>query len=346
MPQPSPTSPPRPIWEHTLRECLAMTEYAFAAGMKVPPDLSVKLDSLGTVAAPAAPAVPLADATNAAADEAEAQAARHAPTPAEPDPQTLTLVHNRLADLVAPATPKTILLLATEQAKSGPFLFLGAVPMIRRLMALAALSMFGFGLVSLSENVDGSGFNLLQNSGLSLFLSEIFLLSAASIGASFANLFQAQRYIKDGTFDPKYESSYWVRYVLGLMAGTILALLIPVEALAGGQGDSIIDQLGKPILALLGGFAAAAVYRILHRMVAALESLVSGDTHDQVAAEEQAAKSRLAERQTQDRMNLSLQLIALEEKLGTSADPAIRSELKKVQHQLIKGEEDVHPEPS
>jgi hypothetical protein len=211
-------------------------------------------------------------------------------------------------------------------------------------MAVAVASMVGFVTVSLSEQVDGKGFDLLQNSGTSLLLSELFLLFAASIGASFSNLFEAQRYIKDGTFDPKFESSYWVRYVLGLMAGTILALLIPIEALASsqeGSGSSIVDQLGKPVLALLGGFAAAAVYRILNRIVAALESLVAGDTRDLVAAEEAARKVKFAERETQSRMNLSLKLIALQENLETADDPAAaRTALKRIQQQLIKGEEE------
>lgn len=255
----------------------------------------------------------------------------------------LTGIHNRLSQLVAPATPKTILLLAMEEKNPGPLKFLGAVPLIRRLMAVAAFSMVGFILVTLSEDVDGSGFDLLENSGYKLLLSELFLIFAASIGASFTNLFEAQRYIKDGTFDPKFESSYWVRYVLGLMAGTILAMLVPIEALVaegGDGGSSILHQLGKPMLALLGGFAASAVYRILNRIVAALESLVAGDTRDLVMAQEQMTKARLQEQETQNRMKLSTQLITLEQKLGDAKDPSvILNELKEIQKQLVRGEE-------
>jgi hypothetical protein len=37
----------------------------------------------------------------------------------------------------------------------------------------------------------------------------------AGLGACFAALFLANRYIAEGTFDPKYESSYWIRFILG-----------------------------------------------------------------------------------------------------------------------------------
>ncbi len=124
----------------------------------------------------------------------------------------LAQVHARLADLVAPARPRTILLLAEEKEKANPFYFLGEVPLIRRLMFISIISLIGLISVSLSSAVDGNpkSFSLLENQGTSLLLNQLFLLTAASLGASFANLIQTQRYIKDGTFDPKYESSYWV----------------------------------------------------------------------------------------------------------------------------------------
>ena len=119
-------------------------------------------------------------------------------------------------------------------------------------------------------------------------------MTEPGLGACFAGLFQANRYIANNTFDPKFESSYWIRIVLGLMAGIILAELIPLNLLSesgtsGSEsgGSSSIAALGKPVLALLGGFSAAAVYRIIARIVDALESLVRGDTKDAMAARDQ-----------------------------------------------------------
>lgn len=331
------------VRRQVLEECKAMAAYAFGAGIKVPESL---IGRLGQAEARMAP--PRTEKSEPGARPGRSAETASEGKPDDPAKDTLprdpadllTQVHNRLAELVAPATPRTILLLAREEAKGSPLRFLGAVPLIRRLLIVALVSMCGFVWISLSEDVDGNGFDLLKNSGFNLLLSELFLLFAASIGVSFANLFEAQRFIKDGTFDPKFESSYWVRHVLGLMAGTILALLVPIEALAAEQESTILQQLGKPMLALLGGFSASAVHRILSRLVAALETLVKGDTRDLMAAQDRAGKARLAERETQSRMELSSQLIHLEETLSGSSDPkeALAS-LRELQRRLIRGEE-------
>ena len=49
---------------------------------------------------------------------------------------------------------------------------------------------------------------------------------------------------------------------------------------AGGHTGA--QALGPPTIALLGGFSASAVYRILTRMVEALESIFSGGAREQV----------------------------------------------------------------
>ncbi len=340
---------PEGIRQQVLAASQAMAKYAFAAGMKVPSDIVEKLEalsSIGTETGAVANAASSDEKSKGSPDRviADQEAASALAGLTDDGARQLTRIHNRLADLVAPATPKAILLLATEEAKGGFWLFLGAVPLIRRLLATAALSMIAFVAVSLSKHVNGLNFDLLKNSGMTLFLSEFFLLTAASIGASFTNLFEAQRYVKGGTFDPKFESSYWVRYVLGLMAGTILALLIPIEALAGsggeGRGADIFVQLGKPILALLGGFAARAVYSILNRLVTTMESLVAGDASAAAAAHEQMAKARSIQRDIENRVGLSARLNTLEQTISETPDPAeMRKALARLRQELISGED-------
>ena len=46
------------------------------------------------------------------------------------DIASLTKAHNQLAELVAPAMPETILMMAQEQEKQTWFLFLGRVPLL------------------------------------------------------------------------------------------------------------------------------------------------------------------------------------------------------------------------
>ncbi|HSG41334.1 MAG TPA: hypothetical protein VLE27_16960 [Thermoanaerobaculia bacterium] len=225
----------------------------------------------------------------------------------------LVEIHNRLAQLVAPATPRSLVFLAKEEARRSPFDFFGEIPLVRRLMAVALSSTVLLFSVSLSPIVDGrtENFSLLSNSGYSLFLHQLFLVTAASIGACFANLYRVKNYVKDGTFDPVYESSYWIRYILGLLAGTLIALLIPVEAwLASleGSSDSILQEMGKPTLALLGGFSSAAVYRILDRLVTSLETLVGGDQRDTAAVQERLWEARMSQRETQARLEAAEQM--------------------------------------
>lgn len=59
-------------------------------------------------------------------------------------------------------------------------------------------------------------------------------------------------------------SSDWVRFNLGLIAGMVLAVLVPIDT-----GSKTFE---RPLLALLGGFSASVVYRILQRLVDTLES--------------------------------------------------------------------------
>jgi hypothetical protein len=94
----------------------------------------------------------------------------------------------------------------------------------------------------------------------------------------------------------------------------------------------------KPLLAFLGGFSARVVYRILTRLVEALESFVDGSAKDALAAREQVARMQLdqqLEKMRQDhaaslgadRLKLAMQLISMKENLakgsGNNAEIAL-----------------------
>ncbi len=143
------------------------------------------------------------------------------------------------------------------------------------------------------------------------------------------------RYIVDGTFDPKYNASYWIRLVLGLIAGLILALLIPID------NKSALKELTKPTLAMLGGFSVTVVHRILRRLVDTVESLVRGETRDLVAAQEQASKARLSEQLAQNRIQLASRLTKLQQQINASANPdELKQELERILGTLIPPDAD------
>ena len=327
------------LQDQLLHQCKTMAEYAFASGLKVPGTL---LPPLEAYADRTEDETETSSENGAAPGSKNQEAASTATAPSQlaNKAQQLARIHAQLVDIVAPAKPRTILLLATEASKGGFWQFLGPVRLIRRMMVTAIFCLIALLSISLSPTVDGNPdkFSLLHNSGSSLFLNQLFLLSAAGIGASFSALFMAARFVREVSFDPVYEASYWIRFVLGLIAGIMLATLIPIDSVTqGAQSKSATFQgLGQPVLALLGGFSATLVYRVLNRLVAAVESLVRGDTRDLAVAQEQQLKARFAEQSVQNRLRLSAELAALQQKLSASADPdELRRELDRIQSDLI-----------
>src|SRR5215218_5972866 len=130
------------------------------------------------------------------------------------------------------------------------------------------------------------------------------------MGASFAMLMQVSGYVVKRNYDPKYEPSYWIKFFLGIMAGFILVTLVPVD----GVQDKTLS-LAQPTVAMLGGFSASAVFRILTRLVEAVESLFRGDTKDQI-------DRRVSEETSQARIGFAAQVVRLQQEVSTGADPA------------------------
>jgi ABC-type multidrug transport system fused ATPase/permease subunit len=179
----------------------------------------------------------------------------------------LVEVHDLLSQTIAPATPRAVLLLDPIFADKTMLSWISPVALLRRLMIMAFFSLVGFIAIALSPYVAADGGDIFHSDGIPLFVNLMFFVFSASLGACFAALFQANNYIIAGVFDPKYEPSYWIRLLVGIMAGLILASLIPIDPEA-------LNGLGHPTLSLLGGFSASLVYRILNLLVSMVEDMV------------------------------------------------------------------------
>lgn len=296
-----------------MLESVAMAKYAFASGKKVPGDAIEKLEK-----------------------HVEARLtveAQQNPTPAnlhKADVKYLVEVHNQLCKIVEPAKPRSILLLEEERLKGSKFSFIGAVPFIRRMALASFLSLVLFVIISSSPeiNADPNTWNLFQTSGLKLLLKELFLLCAAGLGASFNALFKANRYIVTGTFDPTYESSYWIRFLLGIIAGMIMATLIPIEKASQAE-------FGKPLLAMMGGFSARFVYRVIERIIDTLNSMIRGDSSKLAGAREEQQKARLLRDQMQARQQLNSELAKLHQDIesGVNTDE-VKKKVSKLMNRL------------
>jgi hypothetical protein len=224
----------------------------------------------------------------------------------------LVIAHGRLSKTILPATPRSVRLLEEQKPQSQFGRILGPVRLIRQLMVFALLQLLTFVLILSLTNVAAIR-NPIQNiiqtdSAWTALWTSLFYLSAAGLGAAFAGLFAANRSVSEGTFDLTLESSYWTMIVLGLIGGVLLAQVLPNDF----EG---LGELTKPLLALLGGFSAPAVYGILNRLVQTVEALVQGDSSEILAAQEKEAKARAQEESVQNRMQLAAKVVSLQEKI-------------------------------
>jgi hypothetical protein len=194
----------------------------------------------------------------------------------------IIVIHNDLAGKVGPATPGAILLIESELKKASRWRFyfglrfLGPVRIVRAMMGVSIIMLLLFLGISLFQeiNLDNLALGLYDLHGKVLAYNLLFLLASAGIGASFAALFELRSYITSRTYDTVYATDYWIRFILGLVSGLILAELVPVQDMI--ESKSYIGDMAKPVLAMLGGFSVQAVYRILQRIVQTLETLVQG----------------------------------------------------------------------
>ncbi len=177
-------------------------------------------------------------------------------------------IHNALSEILEPAVPGSIYMIEEELEKNSFLSKFGCVPFIRRMMVVSIISMLTFILISLSSAINKNVItqSIFDLKGMELLKFFIFLLSASGLGASFSSLLRANRFIINRTFDAKYETSYWVRFIVGLMSGIIITELVPEQIFESVQLAS------KPTLALLGGFSADLVYKILEHLVSVVES--------------------------------------------------------------------------
>ena len=203
----------------------------------------------------------------------------------------LMTAHAALSKVIAPATPLS--LKATEPAR-GPLGSLRRPPLILAMILVGALSAIGFVVTIL--------YTTTSKSPAGEKLNWCF---AAALGAVFYVLFTALSYVKDRTFDPRYNPLYVIRFVLGVLAGLILAIVLGAPLF---NKNTTISGLGPSVIALLGGFSTEAVYQVLQRLVDMLLAAIRGDNSD-------AAKAKAAQ-------------AAQKELLSLADDPAMPAALK------------------
>lgn len=314
----------------TLEECETMVRYAQAQGKEVPSHVLKQMSDLKAIGHELNNELKAGNIENL-------------------DPRSLNMaligdLHRHMAIVIAPATPATVLLMEENKSK-GVFGFLGPVPLVRRLNFITILCLFTFLGLFFAPEVNSITINgdILSYEGMAFVYNELVILCMAALGASFYALFEVYKYITKNSYDPTYDSIYWIRFVLGIVSGVILAQFIFVspEILGENVGDvadnvSKSRELGgfmtyKPLLAFLGGFSARVVHKILNSMVEAIETFISGSARDMVVAREEAAKVKMeqqidsiklktAQIEGAERMKSTIKLMQLKEEMNYGAN--------------------------
>jgi hypothetical protein len=228
-------------------------------------------------------------------------------------------VHDGLLKLVAPASPGSIEASSLRPTRNPALFFIGV-------FGVASFLVFIFPIIFLA--IGGQVFDLLQ------------IIGAAGLGSSFYALHTASSYIKSGTFDPKYNNTYLIRLVLGLLSGLILAyflkdLLHLNTAKAGGGTEdpgAKVALIGVSALALVGGYAAEAVAQILDRVSETLVALISGSDKDKIEAARQKAQAD-AEKKTTEVLGDTVK--RLHDALNDPNPAAVASNVQKVMQEIL-----------
>lgn len=289
---------PCAIHDQLVQDCAAMAKYSLSSGIEVP-----------------------ADALQLLADECDSE---EAPKGVDLAVRRLGKIHSRLAALVDPATPKSI---RYTQASQGSFFRAkGSTQLLRWLVYTALTSLALFIVMGAVAFPDWFASLAIQ----------LQYVAAAALGASFFSLYKANDFVTRSTFDPRHESTYWVRIGLGVIAGTILANFVNIDI-----SEATSETFEKATVAMLGGFSADVVKRILNRLVETLESLVKGNASDLIASREQSMKVKMAEQLGQRRLEMAGKLANLQQRIGKDVNSdQLRQQLQTMVSDLIGSEQD------
>jgi hypothetical protein len=310
-----------------IEECGMMLHYAQSKGKLIPPHI---IEQLGKIQAAVYTM------------EMELDKGAEKINPLSINYSELSGIHHELAKVIAPASPATVFLMEKHK-KKGISGLLGPVPLVRQLNLLTLLCLITFlslfyingvnGVDSFSVNGD-----ILSYKGMRFIFNELVIVCIAALGSCFYALFEVSKYIAKNSYDPKYDSVYWIRISLGIVSGVILAQFIFVspEIINPENSRETANELGafityKPLLAFLGGFSARVVHKILNSLVEAIETFISGSARDMVRTREEAAKVKMmdnitaikqknAQDDAAERMKSTLKLMQLKQDLMNGAD--------------------------
>ena len=257
-----------------INEIRALVAYLLQSGVKLPPELGDKIEKINQAIGGQVSVSELID------------------------------VYGELSDLIKPAIPRGIYSKRSDsfsKTQQSP-------PIVWEMLGVSVFSLLllillgGSGYVT-PQNIDA---NPLESEGFVSYMPSLYILISAALGAAFNNLNSMYSYIVAGVYDPKYVSSYWVRLVLGIVAGYIIAQLVDLDI------DGIYD---KTLLAILGGYSVEVVIWALGRFVETLKTLIQGSQGFTAEKYQQELNTELSAYKIKNSAKLSGQLLETKAKL-------------------------------
>lgn len=297
------------LTQKVLAEVEAMCHYATANGYKVPP--KVTAESLDLI-------------DNAGDKIAKEQI------------EQMAELHHRLSDIVAPAKPQTLKLILDQKRRFPMLSVIGSVPIVRHIM-LASLSFLAmFVVIGQLDiiNTDTLHKGILETDGWVAIMVLGYLVSCAGLGACFASLYRLNTYLSQATYDSRYDSTYWASILLGVISGLFISELLASMFVESGAAS--ISSLGKPALALVGGFSANMVYKVLQRVVDTIESLFKGDSSEFVERELALRRAEFNNTSRGQKMSFASALIDLEKNAAGKSVEEIGAEIRKLAQDELK----------
>ena len=316
-----------PLAAHLLDDCEVMACYAAANGIAMPEWLGNALAKIGAKAQASREEIQRIELEPGGGDQQKIGELREGVGAAvRADLRGLVRMHGVLAEIVAPATPRSIRATAGADTLRGA---IRSIPLIGHLLTLSILFLCTYVLVSVFGPLLGAE---KPWSAAAHFLT---LLSAAGLGATFWALFTAHRYVVAGTYDPRYTIVYWARLCLGLISGVILGAFVftrfPENAHTQAQGAVFFSS---SLAALLGGYSADAVNRILQRLVQTLVTLVRGDGAETQEARERELNADYRRRMAAARTGTAMRLVAVRNRLLNGDAAAAAADLEDLARSL------------
>jgi hypothetical protein len=316
-----------PLARQLLEDCEVMARFAAANGTRIPEWLGNALAKIGAKAHRIRDDLERLQGAESDHDtEAIGRLQEAVGAAVRTDLRGLVRIHGILAEIVAPATPRSIRVTAGADTLRGA---IRKIPLIGHMLTLSIFFLITYILVSVFGPI------LAAQEPWPAVAHFLTLLSGAGLGATFWALFTAHRYVVAGTYDPRYTIVYWTRLCLGLISGVILGAFVftrfPDSALHDGSG---VVLLSSSLAALLGGYSADAVNRILHRLVETLVTLVRGDGAEIQAARERELSTEHHQRLTASRTQTAIHLLSIREMLAEGNPSDAAEKLAELAHSL------------